>query len=280
MMIRLVSLGVLVLGVSLATASDLPVTYAVQEKPLKTSGIAGTPLTFTLYSDNACTQQVYQAVVPIENVELISRLKLLTPKGAVKGPTTDELHTMLTGVELPAQTYLKVTGMGVTASGGDCQLQVSSKTSAPGAVWKDANGLTIGPLSNDMNIRSAGSASGANPVSAALSGVPGTVVQAPIAGDGSGFADPLCILFSSTGCTGQAFINEGRLFGGDAFAPPALGGVVGTTLYYASGEPTAVSVQSADCDHVCFPDSFPAMAYPTTAASVSAFTAPFHLEMQ
>ena len=106
------------LGAALVSASDLPVTYAVQEKPLKTSGIAGTPLTFTLYSDSACTQQVYQSVVPIENVTLISRLKALTPKGAAKNPVTDELKTMLTGVNLPAQSYLKVTGAGVTASGG------------------------------------------------------------------------------------------------------------------------------------------------------------------
>ena len=54
-----------------ARAADLPVTYSVQEKPLKTA-ITGTPLTFTLYSDTACSQQVYQATVPIQNVTLIS----------------------------------------------------------------------------------------------------------------------------------------------------------------------------------------------------------------
>jgi hypothetical protein len=73
MLVRL-SVAMLVCA-TLAHASDLPVTYAVQEKPLKASGVAGSPLTFTLYSDNACTQQVYQAVMPIENT-LISRLKL------------------------------------------------------------------------------------------------------------------------------------------------------------------------------------------------------------
>jgi hypothetical protein len=34
-------------------ASNLPVAYAVQDKPLKASAVAGTPLTFILYSDAA-----------------------------------------------------------------------------------------------------------------------------------------------------------------------------------------------------------------------------------
>src|SRR5262249_48242615 len=112
------------LGISAAHASELSVTYAVQEKPLKTSAIAGTPLTFRLYSDSACTQQVYQSIVPIENVELISRLKPLTPKGAAKGPTTDELRTTLAGVTAGGSVlYLTVTGTGVTATGEACQIQ-------------------------------------------------------------------------------------------------------------------------------------------------------------
>lgn len=106
---------------ALADAGDLPVTYSVQDKPLKTSAIAGTPLTFTLYSDTACTQQVYQAVVPIENVELISRLKLLAPKGATKVPSTDELHATLTGITTAGNVYLTVTGTRVTPTKVTCQ---------------------------------------------------------------------------------------------------------------------------------------------------------------
>ena len=38
-----------------------------------------------------CTKQIYQATIPVENVTLISKLKLVTPKNATKAPTTDEL---------------------------------------------------------------------------------------------------------------------------------------------------------------------------------------------
>jgi hypothetical protein len=117
MSIRLPTATVAMLVVcAVATARELPVTYAVQEKPLKVSGIAGTPLTFTLYTDNACTQQVYQAVVPIQNVTLISRLKRLTPKGAVKGPTTDELRTTLPGVTAGGNLYCLPKGGRLTMS--------------------------------------------------------------------------------------------------------------------------------------------------------------------
>jgi hypothetical protein len=130
-------------GIPAAHASDLPVTYAVQEKPLKTS-VSGTPLTFTLFSDNACTQQVYQAVVPIQNVTLISRLKLLTPKGATKTATTDELQATLTGVTAGGNLYLTVTGTGVTPSGATCQVQAGqAMETLPTQVvtmrWQDSN---------------------------------------------------------------------------------------------------------------------------------------------
>lgn len=49
MFVRLLCVATLVAVVSVATASDLPVRYTVQEKPLKKSGVVGTPLTFTLY---------------------------------------------------------------------------------------------------------------------------------------------------------------------------------------------------------------------------------------
>jgi hypothetical protein len=47
--------------------------------------VSGTQLTFTPYSDAGCANQVYEAVIPIQNVTLISRLKLVTPKGRDEG---------------------------------------------------------------------------------------------------------------------------------------------------------------------------------------------------
>lgn len=59
---------------SLATASDLPVTYAVQDKPLKAAA-DGTPSTFALYSDAGSTTQVLTTNVNIENIGVVSRVK-------------------------------------------------------------------------------------------------------------------------------------------------------------------------------------------------------------
>jgi len=129
-----------------AHASDLAVTYTVQDKPLKKLAVAGTPLTFTLYTDTACTQLLFQMTVPIENVTLISRLKLLTPKGAVKAPATDELRTTLTGLTTSGNVYLSVTGTGVTPSGPACQAQASSvqPSPAPTLFVRDANATVLG----------------------------------------------------------------------------------------------------------------------------------------
>src|SRR5262245_22971755 len=80
-----------------ARAADVPTTYTVDDKALK-AAIAGTSLTFTLYSDAGCTQQVHQQVVPVETVSFVSRLKIFIPKNAPKGPKMDEVHETLTGV--------------------------------------------------------------------------------------------------------------------------------------------------------------------------------------
>jgi hypothetical protein len=126
MWLRIVSaLAALVGALGLAHASDLPVTYNVQDKPLKAGALSTTPLTFTLFTDAACTQQVYQATLPAGNVTLISRLKLATPKGAAKALPTDQIEATLPGVTAGGNLYLSVTGTGVTASGATCQAQAA-----------------------------------------------------------------------------------------------------------------------------------------------------------
>ncbi len=112
---------------SFARAADLPVTYTVDDKALK-AAVAGTNVTFDLYTDSACAGPIaHTETVPIENVELISKLKLGVPKGAmVKPPKTDELHHTLTGVTGSGNLYLKVSGTGVVPVGTDCQVQSAS----------------------------------------------------------------------------------------------------------------------------------------------------------
>jgi hypothetical protein len=116
----LIAVPLLLLLLGAQALADVRVSYTVDEKALKTA-VAGTNLAFALFSDNGCTTQVGGAVqIAVEDV-LIQRLKLLRPKGATKPPKTDEIHATLTGVT--AAPYLKVIGNGITAVGGDCQLQ-------------------------------------------------------------------------------------------------------------------------------------------------------------
>jgi hypothetical protein len=81
-------------------------------------------------------------VVPIETVAFVSRLKTFTPRNAPKGPTIDEVHETLTGINAAGNRYLTVTGTGITPVGGACQAQATVQPPAP--VVKDANGLLVG----------------------------------------------------------------------------------------------------------------------------------------
>jgi len=108
-----------------ARAADIPVSFTTKEKDLK-SALAGTPLTFALYSDAACTTQVYSTVVNVEKVALITKLKQFTPKNDTKLPNTVALQHTLTGVTAHGNLYLKVTGTGIVPVAGACQAQSAS----------------------------------------------------------------------------------------------------------------------------------------------------------
>src|SRR5690349_11350763 len=116
---------VLALGPLAAVAADLPVTFTTQEKPLKAAS-AGTQLTFALYGDAACTNQVYTTTVNVENVALITKVKQFTPKNDAKLPNTVMLQHTLPGVTAYGNLYLKVTGTGITPVAGACQAQAAT----------------------------------------------------------------------------------------------------------------------------------------------------------
>jgi hypothetical protein len=106
-----------------ATAGDLPVSYTVDEKALK-AAVVGTDITFDLYTDSVCSGvPAHTQTVNVEDVNRVSRLKLGVPKGAAKPPKTAVLEETLAGVTVEGNVYLKVTGTGITAVGGDCQVQ-------------------------------------------------------------------------------------------------------------------------------------------------------------
>jgi hypothetical protein len=109
-----------------AAAADVPVSYTVDEKPLKAAS-AGTSLAFEVYGNATCTTLVHTAAVPIEDVSLLVRLKQLTPKNDAKLPNTVELRATLPGVPVPGPYYLKVTDVGgtIVPVGSSCQAQAA-----------------------------------------------------------------------------------------------------------------------------------------------------------
>lgn len=134
-----------ILAASLAEGADLPARYTVDEKQLK-AALAGTNLTFALYSDAGCTSLVSSTMIAIENVDLLGRIKPFNPKNAPKKKNTVEIRATLTGVPATASLYLQVTGTGVTPVGGACQVQASGLSGAGGGqlLVKDGNAATIG----------------------------------------------------------------------------------------------------------------------------------------
>jgi hypothetical protein len=237
-------------SVGTAGAADVPTSYTVNDTALK-AAIAGTNLTFTLYTDAGCTQQMFQQVAPIETVAFVSRLETFTPKNAPKGPTIDKVHETLTGVNAAGYLYLKVTGTGITPVGGACQAQATVQP--PAAVMKDANGLLVGTEFQSIALRSVG----------------GTTVGINLAP-----GNCTCVAFPTAGCGGQGTLNAGT---GGLFVPAEFHG---TTLYYAtSSTGTNTTVASYDCGLGCREGPINFTVYPTATATVPAFTPPFHVEV-
>ena len=118
-------LGSLLLAIApmIAQGADLPVSYLVNLNALRASAPAGTPLTFALYIDDACTTQVASQVVNVENVNVIEWLIRVTPTGATPAPRTARLTATLNGVTAGGNLYLTVTGPGIKPVGGTCQVQ-------------------------------------------------------------------------------------------------------------------------------------------------------------
>src|SRR5689334_16834121 len=112
------------LFLAVPAGANVRVSYTVDDKAVK-AAVAGTALTFQLYSDSGCTSAVGAPVnVMAENVELIERLKRFHVAGAASPPRTDRLTHVLAGAAPPV-AFLTVTGTGITPVGGACQLQLS-----------------------------------------------------------------------------------------------------------------------------------------------------------
>lgn len=118
------SLAALLLGglPAVAHAADLRSSYYVDATAFK-EAVVGTTFTYSLYADSACTEAASApVVVAVEDIEIVSRLKL-AKTGDAKPPKALELVHTLSGVTTSSSMYLQVTGTGIAAVGGDCQPQ-------------------------------------------------------------------------------------------------------------------------------------------------------------
>ena len=223
--LRIAMLATLLLVPRFASGADLPARYTAEEKPLK-SALAGTMLTFQLYSDALCTTSVYSTAIAIENVDLISRIKPFNPKNAPKKKNTTELRATLTGVPAGPSLYLKVTGTGVTPVGGACQVQASGLSGPSGPsplVVKDSLGATIGTFDGQF---------------AAIYDDAGTLVRLTSFTTGFNQSFFYTTQFVSNNCTGPSL----------AGVDPSLvrtGQVIGTTAYYGPGTGAMTAISSA-----------------------------------
>jgi len=133
-------------------AADVPVRYVVEAQPLR-AAVAGTLLTFSLFSDAACATMVASRTVAIEDVPIIEKLSSFTPaagKGGMKParrPKAYEMDATLTGVNAASAYYLTVSGTGVTPVDDVCQAQSGGGVSsnAGGArAYATVNAAAIG----------------------------------------------------------------------------------------------------------------------------------------
>lgn len=238
-----------------AEAADIQVTYRVDAKALKVGTPAGTPLTFQLYSDSACTTAAGAAqVVNVEAVSLIEAPKLIKVKGGPKPPSVAEINYTMTGIAPQPAFYAKVTGAGVTPVGGACQLQPGqARPSIP--VLVDSNGTTLGNLT--------GVGSGAIGVLVRRAGI-STVF---LLNGSTGLYGNYAVYYTSSDCSGQPYFQDGL---GAALAA----GPGSTTIYSAgTGLPSTITVNSLSVGTNCLLSSFSSSF--VTAVAVATLAPPF-----
>lgn len=148
--------AILIQVASAAWAEDVQVRYLVDPNEFK-AAVAGTPLSFELYSDGACTSLVGSQTINAEDVDLVEVLKVQKVKGDTSPQAkTARIQQMLTGAAAAAAYYAKVTGTGVVPVGGPCQFQsnaAGSSANVPGTlVARDGSGnFSAGTMTGNVD---------------------------------------------------------------------------------------------------------------------------------
>jgi len=229
-------------------AADLPARYMVDDALVRTVA-AGTSLTWTLYADPGCSEQVFQTSAPVD-VAVISRLKTVAPKGLKpKPPKMAEVEYVLSDVATSGNLYLLVAGAGILPRSRACQPQAASVESPTGSTTTTTTGST-------------------------------TTTQPTCTGGAFIPLDQRCWFLGAPGAdcaatcatSGLAYDDETRVFAGSAGADPNC------QIIAAALAPSSTWGQSGDCDAVglgCFmftvdfPDRVSRCAAPATTADAT-----------
>jgi len=146
MNLKSILLGLALAAASTAGASNLPVRYLVEMKPL-TGLVAGSIVTTELYSDPACTNLIGTTDTPIEDIQ-IEKLKPFTPKGANKPVPLLVLRLNADASGATADVFARLTTTidgTIVAHGGDCQVQNPRSAGAQGPQGPDGPQGPTGP---------------------------------------------------------------------------------------------------------------------------------------
>ena len=268
-----------VLLTSMARADDVLVRYLVDAKQLKAAD-ASTALTFDTFADATCAVPLGSTVVTLGAVDLVEQVKPVKIKDDPDPePKAAWLNHRLTGVASGTPIYLKVTGAGITAIGGDCQLQFVTVPQGPqgppgpSLTVVDANGSVVGLFA---------SVPGTGNV--ALRVVSGATTWLVWDVDVGLHSIDDTVFFESPDCTGPPLITAGvdataRYFGRTET-------LIGTTLYFGafgSGVTHTVASQiNGGGSSACVPTSPHPQDILVSAQSteVGPFIAPFHIEVR
>ncbi len=132
-----------------AAAEPTPVHYTVERTPLRLA-TASSFFRFELFDDPACTNLIYSEDVPASDpLFYIQALMTQRLKGAPRAPRANRIHAVIDAPEVNAAPFLRVSGTGITAAGGDCQLQaeaaVVGQQGPPGPTGANGADGAIGP---------------------------------------------------------------------------------------------------------------------------------------
>ncbi len=275
-------LAALVLTAATAQAVEVPVRYSVSFKEYKQGVAQGTPLTFELHTDSACSGAFYSEVINGGDPGL-RQAKIIVQKVKKQDPKPAKEMRLRAVLDPPpplaSPLYLRVTGVGIVGIGTDCQIQVPTvATHLAPPLLKDSTGAVLGIVREGVQI---GFGGGVVPFFYTMGGRSVSLVVLDIGLGSSGLnfesGSPKNIFYESTDCSGPALIEDN---GSSSFAIDQHA-VVGTIVYLQDGPFSPTTSHSwKSSSFGCTASSATVDLAPTTSSDLSVFVPPFSVELQ